>query len=114
MRMRRRSGPWTRYRLPRSRSGDSKECLERKAGGAFGIVALAPGKGTLGHERVDDRPGILERDLERVLLAVSLGEYVEILPHCDFFDLAFEEDDLVAALQVDDRKRIRGEIQSFS
>src|SRR5215217_605904 len=114
MRMRRRSGPRSWYRPPLSRSGDSKECLEREAGGAFGIVALAPGKGTLEHERVDDRPGILERDLEGVLLAVRLGENVEIFPHCDFFDLALEDDDLVAALQVDDRKRVRGEIQSLA
>ena len=37
-------------RGPETRKG----CLEREAGGALGIIALAPGKGTLGHERVDD------------------------------------------------------------
>src|SRR5829696_3943358 len=89
-------------------------CLEREAGGALGIVALAPGKGTLWHERVDDRPGILELDLEGVLLAVGGRDDIEILTRCDLLDRPLEDDDLVAALEVDHRKRVRGEVQSLA
>src|SRR5262245_64106566 len=68
---------------------DSKECLEREAGRALGVVALAPCKGALGRERIDDRPGILKLDLEGVLLAIGHGKGIEGVTVRDLLHGAF-------------------------
>src|SRR4029453_5484999 len=98
--------------FPQNRS--LERVSEAEAGGALGVIALAPGERALRPKRVDDGARLREVDLERVLLPVSRRQASELLWIADLNDGALDDDDLVPALEVHDGLRVRSEVDPLA